>query len=100
LKSHDKQWFEESFLPRFHPIMIGALLLTLVLIFAFQADNLTRRFLHVLLIAIPWHLVDWRPVKLSLGAEPWFVSGRRFHWQEPRASPQVVRPRTPAGRSP
>jgi arsenite transporter len=53
LKSHGKQWFEESFLPRFHPIMIGALLLTLVLIFAFQADNLTRRWVAVLLISVP-----------------------------------------------
>jgi ACR3 family arsenite transporter len=53
LKSHGKQWFEESFLPRFHPIMIGALLLTLVLIFAFQADNLTRRWVAVVLISVP-----------------------------------------------
>lgn len=53
LKSHGKQWFEQNFLPRFHPVMIGALLLTLVLIFAFQSDNLTKRWIAVLLIAIP-----------------------------------------------
>jgi ACR3 family arsenite transporter len=53
LRSRGKQWFEENFLPRFHPVMIGALLLTLVLIFAFQADNLTRRWIAVLLIAVP-----------------------------------------------
>ena len=41
LKSHGKDWFEQNFLPKFHPVMIGALLLTLVLIFAFQAENLT-----------------------------------------------------------
>ena len=46
-------WFEQKFLPRLHPIAISALLLTLVLIFAFQADNLTGRLLHVALIAIP-----------------------------------------------
>ncbi len=46
-------WFEKSFLPRFHPIAVLALLATLVLIFAFQADNITGRFLHVILIAIP-----------------------------------------------
>ena len=46
-------WFEQVFLPRLHPIAITALLLTLVLIFAFQADNLTARMLHVALIAIP-----------------------------------------------
>ena len=46
-------WFEQRYLPRFQPITTIALLLTLVLIFAFQADNLTGRFLHVLLIAVP-----------------------------------------------
>jgi arsenite transporter len=53
LKSHGQQWFEQSFLPKFHPVMIGALLLTLALIFAFQAENLTHRWIAVLLIAVP-----------------------------------------------
>jgi ACR3 family arsenite transporter len=53
LKSHGKEWFEQKFLPKFHPVMIGALLLTLVLIFAFQSKNLTSRWLAVLLIAVP-----------------------------------------------
>jgi len=53
LKSHGKKWFEQKFLPKFHPMMIGALLLTLVLIFAFQAENLTKRWFAVLLIAVP-----------------------------------------------
>ena len=53
LRSHGKDWFEQKFLPKFHPVMIGALLLTLVLIFAFQAKNLTSRWLAVLLIAVP-----------------------------------------------
>jgi ACR3 family arsenite transporter len=47
------EWFEQSFLPRFHPIAVMALLATLVLIFAFQADNITKRSFHVVLIAIP-----------------------------------------------
>ena len=46
-------WFEQTLLPRFAPVTIMALLATLVLIFAFQADNITNRFFHVLLIAIP-----------------------------------------------
>jgi arsenite transporter len=53
LKSHGKDWFEKNFLPKFHPVMISALLLTLVLIFAFQSKNLTNRWLAVLLIAVP-----------------------------------------------
>jgi ACR3 family arsenite transporter len=50
---HGKQWFEDTLLPKFSPVTVLALLATLVLIFAFQADNLTGKFFHVLLIAIP-----------------------------------------------
>src|ERR1035438_8559323 len=53
LKSRGRDWFEQKFLPKFHPVMIGALLLTLVLIFAFQSKNLTSRWVAVLLIAVP-----------------------------------------------
>jgi arsenite transporter len=45
--------FETRILPRFAPISMAALLATLVLIFAFQADNITGKFLHVVLIAVP-----------------------------------------------
>ena len=53
IKARGPTWFEQNFLPRFQPVMIGALLLTLVLIFAFQAQNLTQRWLAVLLLAVP-----------------------------------------------
>ncbi|MCA9430007.1 MAG: ACR3 family arsenite efflux transporter [Candidatus Omnitrophica bacterium] len=53
IKSKGETWFNETFLPRFHPVAVVALLATLVLIFAFQADNITGRFFHVILIAIP-----------------------------------------------
>lgn len=53
IRARGATWFEQSFLPRFHPVAVMALLATLVLIFAFQADNITSRFSHVLLIAIP-----------------------------------------------
>jgi len=53
LRAKGKEWFERRFLPAFHPVTVVALLATLVLIFAFQADNLTGRFFHVMLIAIP-----------------------------------------------
>src|SRR5664279_2325158 len=39
LKSHGQDWFEQKFLPKFQPMTIFALLLTLVLIFAFQSKN-------------------------------------------------------------
>jgi arsenite transporter len=50
---HGKEWFEQQLLPRFAPITISALLATLILIFAFQADNITARYFHVALIAVP-----------------------------------------------
>jgi ACR3 family arsenite transporter len=53
LRARGREWFETKFLPRFHPVMMWALLLTLVLIFAFQSANLTHRWLAVLLIAVP-----------------------------------------------
>jgi ACR3 family arsenite transporter len=53
LKSHGKDWFEQKFLAKFHPVTIFALLLTLVLIFAFQAENLTTKWSAVLLLAVP-----------------------------------------------
>ena len=52
-RSRGKWWFEQQFLPKFSPITILALLATLVFIFAFQAENITGRYFHVLLIAIP-----------------------------------------------
>jgi ACR3 family arsenite transporter len=53
LKTKGVVWFEEKFLPVLHPVSILALLTTLVIIFAFQAENITGRFFHVILIAIP-----------------------------------------------
>jgi ACR3 family arsenite transporter len=53
IRRHGKDWFENSFLPRFAPVTIAALLATLVFIFAFQADNITGKSFHVVLIAIP-----------------------------------------------
>jgi ACR3 family arsenite transporter len=50
---HGRAWFEESLLPRFAPVTVLALLATLVLIFAFQAENVTGKTFHVLLIAVP-----------------------------------------------
>ncbi len=53
IKSKGNDWFTGVFLPKLHPVAISALLATLVLIFAFQADNITGRLFHVLLIAVP-----------------------------------------------
>jgi len=53
LKVRGKVWFEQNFLPKFHPVTIIALLVTLILIFAFQSENLVTRWFAVLLLAVP-----------------------------------------------
>ncbi len=47
------EWFNQRFVAVFHPVTVLALLATLVFIFAFQAENITTRMLHVVLIAVP-----------------------------------------------
>ena len=53
VRTRGLEWFEGEFLPRFQPIAVAGLLVVLILIFAFQADNLMTRPLHIALIAIP-----------------------------------------------
>ena len=53
IRTHGRDWFEQRFLPVFKPVTILALLATLVLIFAFQAQNILSNWLAVLLIAVP-----------------------------------------------
>ncbi len=53
IRTKGKEWFEKKFLAGLGPVSITALLLTLIFIFAFQAENITGRFFHVILIAIP-----------------------------------------------
>ena len=72
IRTRGKEWFERSYLPFFHPITTIALLATLVLIFAFQADNLTDRFLHVLLIAVPILIQVYFNSALAYGLMRWF----------------------------
>jgi len=90
LRSHGKEWFETKFLPKFHPVMIGALLLTLVLIFAFQSGNLTSRWVAVLLIAVPivvqvyfnsgltYLLMKWLRVEHSVAAPGALIGASNF----------------------
>ena len=53
LRARGVAWFENRLLPALQPVTILALLVTLVAIFAFQAENITSRALHVVLIAVP-----------------------------------------------
>ena len=90
LRTKGREWFERVFLPFFHPITMLALLATLVLIFAFQADNLTGRWFHVLLIAVPiliqvyfnsalaYGLMRWLRVPYSVAAPGALIGASNF----------------------
>ncbi len=67
IRTRGQQWFEQVLLPRFAPVTIMALLATLVFIFAFQSDNITTRFVHVLLIAVPITLQVYLNAGLAYG---------------------------------
>ena len=62
-----EDWFVKHFMAFFHPITILALMATLVLIFAFQSENLTRNYLHVGLIAVPLLLQVYFNSSLAYG---------------------------------
>ena len=71
IKSHGGEWFNNVFLPKLHPVAISALLATLVLIFAFQADNITGRLFHVFLIAVPITIQVYFNSSLAYGLMKW-----------------------------
>ncbi|AGF52093.1 slr0944 [Synechocystis sp. PCC 6803] len=53
LKHKGRQWFESQFLHYLSPIAIVALLLTLILLFAFKGELIVNNPLHIFLIAVP-----------------------------------------------
>lgn len=53
LQTKGETWLKERFLPKLKPVSVVALLATLVLLFAFQGDQILRQPLVIVLIAIP-----------------------------------------------
>lgn len=53
LRHKGRAWFEGQFLKRLSPVSVIALLLTLVLLFAFKGELIVNNPLHILLIAVP-----------------------------------------------
>ena len=90
IRQQGNRWFEETLLPRFASVTISALLITLVLIFAFQADNIIGKPMHVLLIAIPilfqvyfnaslaYGLMRWLKVPYSVAAPGALIGASNF----------------------
>jgi arsenite transporter len=53
VKRRGKEWFTKHFLPKFKPVSIIALLLTLLVLFAFQGNIIVEKPLIILLVAVP-----------------------------------------------
>lgn len=53
ISRHGQQWYESVFLKRLAPITPAALIITLVLLFAFQGEVILANPLHIALIAVP-----------------------------------------------
>jgi len=53
IRRRGEEWFKKEFLPRLKPVSIIALLITLVLLFAFQGQNILDNPLIILLAAVP-----------------------------------------------
>ena len=70
IRTKGREWFER-FITVLHPIAVIALLATLVCIFAFQADNITTRFFHIVLIAVPILIQVYFNSSLAYGLMKW-----------------------------
>ncbi len=50
---HGQRWYDEVFMKRLGPVTPAALIVTLVLLFAFQGEVILNNPLHIVLIAVP-----------------------------------------------
>lgn len=79
-----RPWFEHHFLPRFKPSSIVALLATLILLFAFQGENIIQNPFIILLIAIPLIIQTYFIFFLT-----WFV-GKKSGLTHPVCAPAAL----------
>lgn len=64
-------YFLSTFLPKFNHVTIGGLLLTLIIIFAFQGNVILNNPLHIVLIAVPLILQTFLIFFIAYGACKW-----------------------------
>lgn len=84
LKSHGKEWFKNVFLPKLKPVSIVALLVTLVLLFAFQGQNILNNPFIILLAAVPLVIQTYFIFFIT-----WFA-GRKMKLPHPVCSPAAM----------
>jgi arsenite transporter len=84
VKSRGREWFETKLLPKFKPVSILALLATLVLLFAFQGQNIISNPFIILLIAIPLILQTYFIFFIT-----WFA-GKKINLPHPVCAPAAM----------
>jgi arsenite transporter len=67
IRRYGMAWFKDRFMARLKPLSITALLLTLVLLFAFQGEKILARPFDILLIAVPLTIQTYFIFFLSWG---------------------------------
>src|SRR5690554_1052046 len=84
IKRRGNEWFKKEFLPKLKPVSIIALLVTLVLLFAFQGQNILNNPLIILLAAIPLIIQTYFIFFLT-----WFA-GKKLKLPHPVCSPAAM----------
>jgi arsenite transporter len=84
IRQKGEAWFKTEFLPKFKPVSIIALLLTLVLLFAFQGPNILNNPLIIVLIAVPLIIQTYFIFFLA-----WF-GGRKLKLAHPICAPAAM----------
>jgi len=84
IRKHGQEWFKNVFLLKLKPVSIVALLVTLVLLFAFQGQNILNNPLIILLAAVPLVIQTYFIFFLT-----WFV-GKKIKLPHPVCSPAAM----------
>ncbi|MBK8622255.1 MAG: ACR3 family arsenite efflux transporter [Saprospiraceae bacterium] len=84
VKTRGREWFETKLLPKFKPVSILALLATLVLLFAFQGQNIISNPFIILLVAIPLILQTYFIFFIT-----WFA-GKKINLPHPVCAPAAM----------
>ncbi len=80
LRTHGREWFESTFIPRIAPITLYGLLFTIILLFAIQGKHITAQPLTVARIALP--LLAYFAGMWTLG----FLTGRAMKLGYPKTA--------------
>ncbi len=79
-----EEWYKNNLLPKFKPVSILALLITLILLFAFQGANIIEKPTIILLVAIPLTLQTYFIFFIT-----WFT-GKRIKLPHSISSPAAL----------